>query len=528
MLNSWPWLRDVGWWGYNKTLEMHYPIRWHNNTVRSPTGTVDLCRHWLNVLLPGGRYERYIEYPDEEGNTSYFGWAIDLFKQAAGSQCLTNLKFHSKPNMTWDEAIELIGNEEEESSGFDAVVGPFGLTVQRSVKAEFTRTIKSVGYRVAILREPAKTSKLWEFFRPFSWQLWLAIAAFFVLSGLVVFVLEKKRKAFRENSPGILDSMFVSASSLFYTQDQDSVISKSGRGFIVVVCFVVLILCACFTANLSVFLLKRQHTVTYRSITDIHDGIIGASHVTGALQYLQQVYPQLKFEDIPPVNGLEKLVAKEIAAYVDDASILEFQALTNCKIELLEGKMHTVNAAFAVRHQSPYKDKLNQGIMEAWADNYIEELERKYFEWADECHDYGQVAEDESLELQHVGGLFIVFSVTAALCLTGDLILRCLHKNHCIDLNLDKQSVGVHAVARGAKGMIETTANISLAGSLASSTWSLTERGLLPSEQMPVHKKKKQKQNFQESSTLSRTTDLLEREPPSRVTKRGPLPPIDL
>lgn len=112
----------------------------------------------------------------------------------------------------------------------------------------------------------------------------------------------------------------------------------------------------------------------------------------------------MRFEDVSPAEGLNKLVAKKIAAYVVDASILEFQALANCKIQLLEGKINTVNAAFAVRRQSPYKDKLNDGIIEAWADNYIEELKRKYFEWANECHDYGQVADDESLNLEHVGG----------------------------------------------------------------------------------------------------------------------------
>jgi hypothetical protein len=204
----------------------------------------------------------------------------------------------------------------------------------------------------------------------------------------------------------------------------------------------------------------------------------------------------LRFEDVSPAEGLNKLVAKKIAAYVVDASILEFQALANCKIQLLEGKINTVNAAFAVRRQSPYKDKLNQGIIEAWAENYIEELERKYFEWADECHDYGQVADDESLELQHVGGLFIVFSATAALCLVGDLILRCLHKFHCIDLNLGREPVGVPAIVKRAKGMIEATANVNFEdgpGSIASSTSNLTGRGRLTSEPMPFHMKNRKK-----------------------------------
>lgn len=282
----------IGWWGYDK-LYINYPIRWYGHSIRSPTGAVDICRHVLNVLLPGGRYHRYIEYSeDDDGHKeSYSGWAVDLFEEAARSQCFTSWKFYSKPNMTWDEAIELVGRENDgggTSQEFDVAIGPFPVTAQHSLKAEFTRTIKSVGYRIAVLRPQAKTSKLWEFLQPFSWQLWLVTATFFVISGLVLFTLERKRKTFPENSPGLLDSMFVSMSALFYTHDQDSIVSKSGRGYSLVVCFVVLILCACFTANLSVFLLKRQEAATYKSIEDIHDGIIGAPNVTGALAYLHE------------------------------------------------------------------------------------------------------------------------------------------------------------------------------------------------------------------------------------------------
>lgn len=112
-----------------------------------------------------------MEYSDDETNRTHFGWAVDLFQRAARSQCLTNLQFHDAPNMTWDEAIQLVGSEHATTSsndgssiGFDAAIGPFPVTAQRSVNAEFTRTIKTVGYRVAILRPQPKTSKLWEFF----------------------------------------------------------------------------------------------------------------------------------------------------------------------------------------------------------------------------------------------------------------------------------------------------------------------------------------------------------------------------
>ena len=81
---------------------------------------------------------------------------------------------------------------------------------------------------------------------------------FFVFTGVILRLLERKRITFPKGVPGLSDAMFVSFSTLTYTQDQDSVLTTIGRAYIVVVCFVVFILTSCFTANLTVFLLKTQ------------------------------------------------------------------------------------------------------------------------------------------------------------------------------------------------------------------------------------------------------------------------------
>ncbi len=424
------------------------PIYWHNGDVRSPTGKVYICRHRINVLLAGGRYKPYIEFSNDVTDRKYFGWAVDLFEKVATESCLNNFKYYSIQNITWDEAIDVvesghftgIGIRKYDGVEFHVVVGPLAITPERISKVEFTRSIKSVSYRVAILRPEIDITNFWGFFKPFSWELWLLTFAFFVAGGFFVFLLERNRKRSHDDAPNIIDCIFVSMSVFFFTHDKGSVITNSGRGYIAIAWFLTRVLYACFTASLTVFLLRRQEISTYEAIEDIQVGVIGASNVTGALSYLQHEYPRLTFEDVSSEDWLRRLISKEITAYVDDSSVLEFEAKTECNIKLLDDKIRVINAAFALKHNSPYTEKLNGGIKEAWFDNYLEELDRKYFEWADLCENDGEVAKDDSLNLQHLGGLFIILSAVTIMCLLGDLVHRYLMKTRWFSCSLDEEA----------------------------------------------------------------------------------------
>ena len=436
--------RYVGYYGFGK-IAIEHPIFWHNSEVRSPTGKVNICRHRVNVLLAGGRYKPYIEFSNGATDRKYFGWAVDLFEKVATESCLNNFKYYSIQNITWDEAIDVvesghfkgIGIRKYDGVEFHVVVGPLAITPERISKVEFTRSIKSVSYRVAILRPEIDITNFWGFFKPFSWELWLLTFAFFVAGGFFVFLLERNRKRSHEDAPNIMDCIFVSMSVFFFTHDKGSVITNSGRGYIAIAWFLTRVLYACFTASLTVFLLRRHEVTTYEAIEDIRVGVIGASNVTGALSYLQHEYPRLTFKDISSEDWLRRLISKEITAYVDDSSVLEFEAKTECNIKLLDDKIRVINAAFALKHNSPYTQKLNGGIKEAWFDNYLEELDRKYFEWADLCENDGKVAKDDSLNLHHLGGLFIILSAVTIMCLLGDLIHRYLIKTWCFSCSLN-------------------------------------------------------------------------------------------
>jgi ionotropic glutamate receptor len=76
---------------------------------------------------------------------------------------------------------------------FDAVVGDVTITAKRKEIVDFTQSIKDSGLVVVIPIENSKSSYPWAFLRPFSPTMWFTTLAFFVFTGLVIWLLEHKK-----------------------------------------------------------------------------------------------------------------------------------------------------------------------------------------------------------------------------------------------------------------------------------------------------------------------------------------------
>ena len=81
---------------------------------------------------------------------------------------------------------------------FDGVVGDVTITTKRMEIVDFTQSFKDSGLVVVISVQGSHSSYPWAFLRPFSPAMWCTTLAFFVFTGLVVWLLEhKKNRDFR-------------------------------------------------------------------------------------------------------------------------------------------------------------------------------------------------------------------------------------------------------------------------------------------------------------------------------------------
>ncbi|GMY35452.1 glutamate receptor 2.8 [Fagus crenata] len=73
---------------------------------------------------------------------------------------------------------------------FDAVIGDTTIVANRSSYVDFTLPYFESGVSMVVLMKDNEKKNMWIFLKPQSWDLWLAIGATCIFTGLVTWVLE--------------------------------------------------------------------------------------------------------------------------------------------------------------------------------------------------------------------------------------------------------------------------------------------------------------------------------------------------
>jgi ionotropic glutamate receptor len=443
----------VGHWSWEDKLHLAgETLRWYNGSLCTPSGKRDDCRHRLQVLIPRD-YDPYIRYHrNRVGNERFSGWAIDAFK-FIGKGCVDDNYIFTLWNHTWDEMIVEL---RKQNSQYDMAVAPIILTKNRLQGVLFTRNIHQVSIGALVLHSNVNGAGLWQFLDPFSWEVWLLCIAFFVFTGIILHLLEKNRDTFPEGAPGWGDAMFVSFSTLTYTQDQDSILTTIGRMYIIVVCFVVLILTSCFTANLTVFLLKTQKNIPFDSVDQLVNEPVGVLKDSGIDYFLQSAanpFSHIKLYRSAE-DTVEALKNGTITAFVDDSSVLLEHEVKDqeCRLALVPKTWRQVNTGFALRDtplHDTFASHFNSRVLVAWEEEFFDDLEERYFTSSrSQCSNQDLGGDNRPLDLHNLGGIFVIFGGVTLVCLIGNLIRYYLYKKGILTVDLDRDRPGGHATAQ--------------------------------------------------------------------------------
>lgn len=76
---------------------------------------------------------------------------------------------------------------------YDAVVGDVTITTKRMEKVDFSQPYIESGLVVVVPSKGLHSNSAWAFLRPFTPRMWFTTLAFFVFTGLVIWMLELKR-----------------------------------------------------------------------------------------------------------------------------------------------------------------------------------------------------------------------------------------------------------------------------------------------------------------------------------------------
>ncbi|KAL0805264.1 hypothetical protein Bca101_097755 [Brassica carinata] len=137
------------------------------------------------IIWPGGFPELVaVHYDPETGVNNASGFCIEFF-----STCISpfnyELEFIPYNRSNYDSLAYELSTQRDK---YDAAVGDITITSNRSLYVEFTLPYTDMGIGVI---ERMKKREMWTFFDPLEKSLWLASGAFFILTGIVVWLVER-------------------------------------------------------------------------------------------------------------------------------------------------------------------------------------------------------------------------------------------------------------------------------------------------------------------------------------------------
>ncbi|CAN6463997.1 unnamed protein product [Victoria cruziana] len=260
--------RVIGYWSNYSGLSVEPPESFYSkppnasdhqlHTVIWPGERTAIPRGWvfpnngrqLRIGIPNRvSYKEFVSLAEDSDAVK--GFCIDVFTAAVNILPYPlPYKFipfgNGKENPSYRELVRMV-----QTGFFDAAVGDIAIVTNRTRIVDFTQPYAESGLVVVAPTRSVK-SGAWAFLRPFTLKIWAATVAFFLVMGLVVWILEHRVNEDFRGSPRkqVVTVVWFSFSTMFFAH-REEVISVLGRLVLVVWLFVVLIVNSSYTASLT-------------------------------------------------------------------------------------------------------------------------------------------------------------------------------------------------------------------------------------------------------------------------------------
>ncbi|KAM0025835.1 putative periplasmic binding protein-like I [Helianthus debilis subsp. tardiflorus] len=301
----------------------------------------------------------------------------------------------------------------------DAAVGDIAIITNRTKVVDFTQPYIESGLVVVV---PVKKldSSAWAFLRPFTPLMWTVTAVFFIIIGVVVWILEHRLNDEFRGPPKqqLVTILWFTLSTMFFSHRENTV-STLGRLVLFIWLFVVLIINSSYTASLTSILTVQQLSSPIRGI----DSLISTNERIGfqvgsfAENYMIEELniPKSRLMALgSPEEYAEKLGAGTVAAIVDERPYIDLFLSNNCQFQVVGQEFTKSGWGFAFPKDSPLAVDMSTAILTLSENG---ELQKIHDYWLKRKTCSTQNSDSDQLQLESFWGLFLIFGVACALAL---------------------------------------------------------------------------------------------------------------
>ncbi|KAJ0833664.1 putative periplasmic binding protein-like I [Helianthus annuus] len=398
-------------------------IRWPGGSNQPPRGW-EIPEGKLTVGYPDmGGYREFIHKDTNE--TKPKGFCVEVFEAVMKKLSLPlppSYKYipfpiEKKTSGSYDTLVEQIYHKK-----YDVVIGDVTIRADRSSFVDFTLPYTESGVSMIIPIKKDDRKNAWVFMRPLETQLWLTTCAFFIYTGVVVWVLEHRvNKEFRGRPYKQVGMIFWFSFSTLVFAHKEKMISNLSRFVVIVWVFVVLVLQSSYIASLTSILTVEQLQPDF---TDIHDLIRQGDkvgHKEGS--FVAQMLKDMGFQDDKLVgyDGLQDynnaLSNGSVSAIFDELPYLNLFLAGHCNKYIMVGPTYkSAGFGFAFPKGSPLLPLVSKALLQV-TENELNNITDKWLRPKADCSEQDMVSRSGRLSLDSFLGLFLIAGVSSTCAL---------------------------------------------------------------------------------------------------------------
>ncbi|XP_066583373.1 glutamate receptor ionotropic, kainate 2-like [Prorops nasuta] len=385
------------------------------------------------------------------GNDRYEGFTIDIIVELSKSLGFNYTFEEQKDNLygtysnatgKWNGMLRKIIDNEA-----DLAITDLTITKKRQEAVDFTTPFMNLGISILFKTSNKAPPSLFSFLLPFSSGVWLYLMGAYVIVSILFFIIGRLSPAEWTNpypcieEPETLENQFTLRNSFWFTigsiMQQGSEIAPIGISTRMMAgCwwFFCLIMVSSYTANLAAFLTVETKMPPFTDVEGLKNSKIkyGAKASGSTIDFFKEA-SQESFREMynyMQANAKEVLLSKNEEgsnkvkeggfAFLMESTSIEYLKERDCELEQVGGLLDEKGYGIAMRKHSPYRNDLNTAILKLQESGKLTELKKVWFtekRGGGKCHEEGGSSEAAELDLNNVGGVFLVLSVTCALSL---------------------------------------------------------------------------------------------------------------
>ncbi|KAI3686067.1 hypothetical protein L1987_79737 [Smallanthus sonchifolius] len=435
-------------------------IIWPGDAIGIPTGWGNKK---LRVGVPAlGKFVEFFQaYIDPETNIVYTnGFCSDVFYAVIDAMPYVvdyeiipyETPDGKRPGTVNDLIYEIVRGK------YDMVAGDIAILWNRSNYVDFTLPYLDEGFAMLVPVKVDDRKNAWIFMKPLETWLWITIGLFFICTGIVVWILERRiNREFRGHPYQQVGTiLWFSFSTLVFAQ-REKLKNNLSKMVVAVWIFVVLVLVSSYTASLSSMLTIQKLEPTATNIHELiargdYVGYHSSSFVEGLLENMG--FPDDKLRKYTSFQEYDKALSdgsknNGVSAIVDGIPYLKLLQAKYCNKYLIVGPVYkTAGFGYAFPKKSPHIATFSRAILKV-LEGQMKNISDKWFGKEDSCPDLNvDVDQDfDRLTLESFRGLFYIAGISSACALVACVIMF-LYENREILVSNDSMGQKVTTLLR--------------------------------------------------------------------------------